>query len=36
MPQIDNLKLLVIEAVKKSRDIPLLELILRLLLTKGS
>lgn len=35
MPKIDNLKVLVIEAVKRSKDIPLLELILRLLLTKG-
>lgn len=34
MPQIEqNLKSLVIEAVKKSKDIPLLELILRLLLS---
>lgn len=35
MPKMDNLKMIVIEAVKKSKDIPLLELILRLLLTKG-
>lgn len=34
MPQREqNLKSLVIEAVKKSNDIPLLELILRLLLS---
>ena len=33
MPQKENLKLLVIEAVKRSKDIPLLELILRLLLS---
>lgn len=30
-----HLKSLVIEAVKKSKDLPLLELVLRLLLTKG-
>ena len=35
MPNINNLKKLVIEAVKKSKDVPLLELMLRLLLTKG-
>ncbi len=35
MPQIDNLKDLIVEAVRKSNDLPLLELILRLLLTKG-
>ena len=34
MPQTEkNLKRLVIEAVKRSKDIPLLELILRLLLS---
>ena len=35
MAKTENLKLLVIEAVKRSKDIPLLELILRLLITKG-
>ena len=35
MPQEKHLKHLVIEAVKRSKDLPLLELVLRLLLTKG-
>ncbi len=35
MAQTDRLKFLIIEAVKRCKDIPLLELILRLLLSKG-
>lgn len=35
MPQTDNLKKLIIEAVKKSKDITLLDLISRLLIAEG-
>ena len=35
MPQTDNLKKLIIEAVKKSTDITLLDLISRLLIAEG-